>query len=386
MKMRRRFLGCALTFGLCAIGVVPLRAATGATVPSRTEVFRWLRQENYDQLEEAAGELRQEKLKFYSGHVKLSEFYGLFEIGRELEDQTWLDHLDRLEKWAKARPDSPTPLVALGRVYVSYGWKARGSGYGNTVTREGSRLFRERLSKARGFLESASKMPVKDVEACRQLIVVAMGLGQSKTEVDTMYSAGVEIEPNYLPLYEAKAYYLLPRWEGERGDWEAFANEAANARGDEEGDMLYMIIARSQAWTEGQDFFSRTQISYPRMKRGFEASMKRHPTYLYDFNSFCYFACIAGDKDTAKNLFEKIGGKWEVRVWHEQTRFQVWQTWAFNGGPVPQVYSRYGSGATVASSRRIKTVLIVGGVVWVFFLAAAGIGFWLLIRSGEKRS
>ena len=72
MKMRLRFLGCALTFGLCAIGAVPLRAATGAVVPSRTEVLRWLRQENYDQLEEAAGELRQEKLRFYSGHVKLS--------------------------------------------------------------------------------------------------------------------------------------------------------------------------------------------------------------------------------------------------------------------------------------------------------------------------
>jgi hypothetical protein len=32
-----------------------------------------------------------------------------------------------------------------------------------------------------------------------------------------------------------------------------------------------------------------------------------------------------------------------------------------------------------------KALLIVGGVVWVFLLAVAGVGFRLVIRSGEKK-
>jgi hypothetical protein len=182
------------------------------------------------------------------------------------------------------------------------------------------------------------------------------------------------------------AYYLLPGWRGKPGDWEAFAAEAADARGGEEGDMLYMIIARSRASTEGQSFFSNTQISYPRMKRGFEASMTRHPAYVYDFNSFCYFACIAGDRATAKTLFDKIGGKWEVKIWKQESQFQIWQTWAYQGGPKPQASTRYVSASHAEASRRIKLVLAIGGAIWVLLLTAAAAGFWLLVRGGEKRS
>src|SRR5262249_6927932 len=85
----------------------------------------------------------------------------------------------------------------------------------------------------------------------------------------------------------------------------------AGSGGREEGDMLYMIIARAEAWSEGDHLFRTTKLSYQRMKRGFEACLRRNPDYMWDVNSYCYFACIANDRATAKELFKKIDGRWE---------------------------------------------------------------------------
>jgi hypothetical protein len=385
MKMRLRLLGCTLAFGIFANGQLVSQAVT---IPSRAEVSGMLKEEQFAELEKIAGEARHEKLKFYQDDTYLEQFYRRLDIRDDANDQAWAAHLQLLEKWAKARPDSPTPLVALGNFYESYAWKARGSGYANTVTDEGWRLFRARLERGKSYLDAASRMSEQDPEGYRAAIVIAMGLSKSKEEVDAIFKKGIAADRNYLPLYYAKAYYLLPRWMGEPGDWERFAAEAADARGGDEGDMLYMIIARSQSSTEGPNFFRATRIFYPRMKRGFEASLKYRPDYAWERNSYCYFACIAGDKATAKTLFEKIGDDWARNVWREQSYFQVWRNWALHNGPAPVAPGRYTPTVQIAgdSGRRIKTILIIGGAVWVVLMVVVGIGFWFLIRGGEKRS
>jgi hypothetical protein len=272
--------------------------------------------------------LRKEKIVFYSGWPKLGIVYEqLNGPGSHVKDIVWQEFIAKIEKWQKAYPQSPTPCIALGETYVSWAWNARGGGYADTVTEEGSRLMGERLKKARAVLEAAEQLPVVDAELYRVKLTVALGQGWSKDEMDVAFKKGVALAPNYLRLYEAKAYFLLPRWYGEPGEWEAFVKQAADARGGEEGDILYMAIARSQAWTEKAEFFKKTSISYERMKRGFESSLRRYPDYVWDMNYYCYFACIADDQNQAKQLFEKIKGRWEGAVWSKDD-FQRWQEWA----------------------------------------------------------
>jgi hypothetical protein len=343
-----------------------------------------LRQGQYDELDRVATELRNEKLEFYKGRSELSQFYGMFEIAASLDDSVWSNHLDRLERWAKASPDSPTPLVVLGSIYKSYAWKARGGGYANTVTQEGWRQFEERLTRARDLLDEAAKKKVQDPEVYCARITVAMGLNESKSEMDAIFNKGIAVDPNYLPLYQAKAYFLLPRWHGDPGDWEAFAQQAADARGGEEGDMLYMIIARDEAWSEGDRLFRTTRLSYDRMKRGFEAALKRNPDYLWDVNSYCYFACIAGDRTKAKELFQKIDGRWEKGVWSTPTAFQQWENWALRNGRAPSVSNRVSSPSPSVNPARLKSALLIGGIIWLAIAAAVCVGVWQLARNYRK--
>jgi len=382
VRMSAKWAPLLVVLCACSFWSLPVPAAG---LPSKQQVLEMVNEDRFDELEKLTSELRGKKLEFYNGFSDLSRVYGYLEgVSRKADDAAWQQYIGKLEAWSKAYPDSPTPRIALGNVYISYAWKARGGGYANTVGDEGWRLFGERLDKAREYLDAAGKIPVKDAEVYRALIVVVMGQGGSRKDMEAVFQKGIELEPNYQQLYEAKAYYLLPRWHGRQGEWEAFVLEAADARGGEEGDILYMAIARSQAWSEGADFFRNTRISYGHMKRGFEASLRRNPEYVWEMNSYCYFACIAGDRATAKQLFQKINGRWEQEVWSKQDLFQQWQNWATNNGRVPIVATRTRPVRPLLTSDHIKSALLITGAVWLVLVLIIAVVVWLVVRNHQK--
>jgi hypothetical protein len=240
------------------------------------------------------------------------------------------------------------------------------------------------LDNARRYLKAADRLPTKDPEVYTALITVAMGLGWPREEMEAVFKKGVVIEPNYLQLYNAKAYYLLPRWHGEPGEWEAFAQEVADARGGEEGDILYTNIGRSEAWSEGVEFFRDTRISYARMKRGFEASLRRYPNYVWEMNSFCYFACIAGDRETAKGLFNRIGGLWEKDVWGQNDKFVQWQNWATHNARAPAAATRSRLGRAPLTTEQVKSALLIAGAIWLGIVAVVAAVVWSIVRNHQK--
>jgi hypothetical protein len=75
--------------------------------------------------------------------------------------QDWTDLLQRLQRWVKARPESITARVALALAYLDYAQDARGSGYAQTVSDSGWKLFAERTAEAKRILKEASALPTK---------------------------------------------------------------------------------------------------------------------------------------------------------------------------------------------------------------------------------
>lgn len=298
-------------------------------VPSREDLHHLLQTKKFDQLEKIAADIRQRKLEFYRGYSPMKALYNAFSsFDTDSDDSRWENVRILLEQWVAAYPDSAAARTCAGEFYIKYGWKARGSGYASTVPEEGWARLHDRLVQAKLHLEKAASLPHPDPGTFRALISVALGMGLPRGYMDAAFTRGIHIEPNYQPLYESKANYLLPRWYGEDGEWEAFAASVADARGGDEGDILYMAIVRSVQWTVGDTIFKDTHASYDRMKRGFEAAIRRAPGKSYDLNSFCFFACLAGDKSTARELFERIGGQWNKSVWSTEENFAHWFSWA----------------------------------------------------------
>jgi hypothetical protein len=219
------------------LAAAPCRAVPTPHVPPRAEIFSLLGAGNFDSLEKITTGLRQARIGFYNGWPPIHAFYDHLAFATP-DDKVWVKYIALLTKWQIAYPESPTPRIALANLYRDYAWQARGYGYSDTVTRDGSKLFEERLGKAQEILAQATALNTQDAEAYYSLIIVAKGLGLPRELVEDAFTRGLGIDPDFTPLYGAKADYLLPRWRGADGDWQAFATEAADKRKGDDGDIL----------------------------------------------------------------------------------------------------------------------------------------------------
>jgi len=345
----------------------------------KVEVQRLLAEKRYVDLDAYVTEAAKHQPPFYGGRSRLAKIYRhLSELDKKSPDRIWEEHIGKVEAWSAQFPSSVIPRIVLGCTWTHYAWKARGGGWANSVGKSAWQLFGDRLAKARQILESAEKLPGKDPELYDALLWVAIGQGWSRAEMEAAFDKGIKINPNYFFLYETKARYLLPRWHGKPGDWEAFATQAADARGGEDGDLLYLVIACSQAWTEDEQLFRNTEISYQRMQRGWEAALRRSPYKEAATNCYARYACFANDRPTASRLFQSMGSAWDSSAWEDRQTFVRWKNWALGNGS--RVVSKPAALPKGGSGDLLSKLLSVGYFGW----ALGGLVFGLLLFAIHK--
>jgi hypothetical protein len=288
----------------------------------------WLEDKRFADLEAMAAGLRSAQTRWQTGLWKLPDFY----VGVTAQQGEYETVAPLLEEWIKAYPDSVTPRVAKAESLVNHAWAARGSDRAAEVKPEAWPVFEERLQQARAVIEEARGLPAQDPALDSVMQTVCLGLGKEfgRSHYEELFSRATAAFPEYYGYYFSKAHYLLPRWHGERGEWEAFAAEAADS--SSEGDALYTRIA----WANSrfyEDLFKETAVSWPRMKKGFEQILEAYPDSRWNLSSFARFAMQAGDVETARRLVGLIGGTPDIIAWRGPGRWREAQRLA-NGREV----------------------------------------------------
>src|SRR5262249_10967875 len=227
-----------------------------------------LYREDYEKLEKLAAELRSSKARFPGGAWKLHKLYQGIDrpvsVGK-VSEQEWILHLPKLQKWVAQYPKSITARVALASAFTEYAWSARGDGFASTVSEDGRRLFGERLMVAEKILTEAKALPEKCPHWYATMETVAMGRGWERSRFDSLFEEAVEYEPQYHYFYTYKANYLLPRWHGEAGEMEKFADETAVRLGGKFGSIVYYLIASEMSPRYRTRMFFETRLSWPRI-------------------------------------------------------------------------------------------------------------------------
>ena len=214
--------------------------------------------------------------------------------------------------------------MALAEAYTNYAWEARGRGYANQVTAEGWNQFGHGVQAAREILEQASGLKEKCPQWYRSMQSVALAQGWSLKDETALLQKAVAFEADYYYYYQGHARYLLPKWHGEPGDVERFAEQAANRIGGARGDAVYYkIAAEVTCECEGAP-----TLSWPRIQKGFAALKGQYGTSAPLLNDYARMAVHYRDAAVAKQTFLKIGDDWDPGVWGTEEFFQSSRAWA----------------------------------------------------------
>ncbi|HLL70963.1 MAG TPA: tetratricopeptide repeat protein [Pyrinomonadaceae bacterium] len=300
------------------------------------QVRDYLYHEQFDLLDRTADASRNSKERLGGGSWKLQLFYqGLrFPDDRaESSEGAWKYHLAKLEKWIAQKPSSITARVGLASAYLDYGWQARGSGYANTISMNGARLFAERLARAAAILAEARSLKVECPHSYAVMLHVAIGQGWDANSFNRLFDTATKLEPHYYSYYELKAMYLMPRWNGRPGDWERFADTSAMVVGGAEGSIIYYKIASYIARIQVQEvkggrFFQESAISWQRVKAGFSEMVKKYGISMQAANQICLLAITSSDKEFSRQMFAEIGEHWDDSLWSTKVVFELQKRWA----------------------------------------------------------
>jgi hypothetical protein len=298
----------------------------------RQRTRRLYNNSRFNELEALADEARMTKARFGNGVWEIYELYDCFECDEKEPESMWLLH-DRIHQaWIAARPESITARVAYAGFLIDYAWHARGSGYANEVTKEGWRLFAERLAEAQKTLFAAQDLKSKcPMWWCCQM-TVALGQGWSRPQLDELFGEAKMFEPQFWQYDVSHAYFLLPRWHGEPGDWEADAEKEIERPGGLGLEGYARVVNYLEEFYD--NIFRETKASWPRTRDGFEEIRRKYPESRQILNAFAKLACLAGDRPQAQKLFEEIGGQPDSNIWGKKT-FIRFRNWAYGDSAAP---------------------------------------------------
>lgn len=269
-----------------------------------------------------------EKTKFTDGIWKLEKYYESFEAPNE-GSKDWNTFFVKLDKWQKQYPNSVTARVATAKANLAAAWEVRGTGYTDTVSDEAWKTLKQKVVNAYNLLsEKPADLKNDCPERYHVLLTIAKIEGWSRPNFEYIFNKAITYEPSYSLYYIRKAEYLLPQWHGEEGEWLQFAKDAMKLVPANESKSIYTRIVQSM-FGVGYRTFKTSGISWPLLQQGYLELDNNYPNSAWILNKFCFFAYLADDRKTAKELFSRIGDKPYLEAWQNDNRvFDSIKKWA----------------------------------------------------------
>jgi hypothetical protein len=187
-------------------------------------------------------------------------------------------------------------------------------------------LFEARTAKAQQILQEATNLPTKSPMLWYTGLNLAVSRHWSLPDTFHFYVEGKKFEPEFWYLDTTIAYYLLPKWNGKPGDWEALAAQEVERPGSMGAEGYARVVWSMKNFY--RNVFKQTKASWPETRDGYQALMQKYPDSLQLVNEYAFLASNAGDKPEARRAFDRIGNSVDPFIWTAQS-LNVFRAWAY---------------------------------------------------------
>jgi len=292
------------------------------------DILILLKKKRYDVLEEILTSILKKRERDEEGVSLLTLAYKKLCLNPDAKyaASQWIQNF---EDWLKHNPESHFANACAGAFYIGHAWNARGTGWGNTVTGEGARLFAERLSIAQRYLEKAYQLDPSDPIVPARLIDVARGLGLEYEEMEKQFQRALKADKSEYEAYYRKLLYLEPKWQRtqEEAEERMFVYARESARSAPPNSLIPWILAEAHWEMYYQSGHKKAYFRDPEvwaeLKNVYLSLAQRFPRSKKIHNWFALAAYLAGDQEIAKKELEIIKGDWVAEAWGNKKYFET---------------------------------------------------------------
>ena len=142
-----------------------------------------------------------------------------------------------------------------------------------------------------------------------------------------LFERAIAFEPAYYHYYRAYASNLLPKWNKEPSEVEAFADESYRRIGGRQDAFVYFEIATILYCTCSSPLVKPT-LSWPTIQEGFAEVEDRYGATTLKLNRFAVLAYLYRDRDIAKRALERVKDQWDPTVWRSKDSFNAARNFA----------------------------------------------------------
>lgn len=322
-------LRCSRTLALLAALLLGLSSPAKAEEQSSslpyddalaTDTSDWsalLEKGEFDALEKIADELRAKKSKYRNGRGRLWRFawIGLGSNHRAMNEEGFAQSIKHLEAWLKAKPKSVNARLVLANLWEKYAHRAAEE-ENETDDVNSPQSATGRRAKATRYLDEIASL-TKDVDNVyrRLRIELSKWMGQ-KPDVALVYE-GLKADPASMELVHGMAICLLPRWFGDEGELEDFADEVVRRTKDSCGELQYVTAAIATKELLKDCLLDTHRFSWPRLQQGFRDIERLYPKSTEFLNDEAQLAFMAGDLKSVYALMSRIGDHPRQASWKE---------------------------------------------------------------------
>jgi hypothetical protein len=283
------------------------------------DVRRMMDAQDYPGLEALATQYLRTEERTESGVWKLGQFYaGISEqfASRTRDQNTWDTRAARCYLWNQRYPRSSTAQLACAQLVVNFAWSLRGtSGYASEVEQDSWPKFKAQSRFAAQYLLKMDKRARKDPHWYVLALTVARYEGVDVQSFMNLYDEGIRRHPRFYGIHFSAVENFVPKWGGSADAIDALVKRAQKRLPRKERDALYARMYWLAAQSQFRDsLFAWSKADWPTMRSGFQDILEDYPSE-WNLQSFAYFACEAGDMDTARTLMSKMTQAPDREAW-----------------------------------------------------------------------
>jgi hypothetical protein len=214
---------------------------------------------------------------------------------------------------AKALPEESLIRLNLkGEFLIKYAWDARGSGWANSVTQDGWKLFAERLAEADKVLSRCYELFPNSPYAATKMLTVELGQGNGRDRMEMWFTRAMKADPGNIAACRSKMWYLAPRWFGSTQEQLAFGRQCLEGAQFDSRVPLMVVDAHLNfvmpaKWGSAVNnpYFAKDEV-WSDIAAAYDGYLQQHPNAWRLRSYYARYAWEAGKWKEAAALYQTL--------------------------------------------------------------------------------